>query len=90
MTHSAAGLDPDSAALIPPMLREEITTAVRTALAEQGLDTPAAGKALYAAARAAAATRAAGFISVPALLHLLGEVGAGLNAENGQGRPVRP
>ncbi|MEU3498584.1 hypothetical protein ABZ747_34460 [Kitasatospora cineracea] len=84
MTNSAAGFDPASAALIPPMLREEITTAVRTSLAEQNLDTPAAGEPLYAAARAA------GHVNVPALLHLLGEVGAGLGAENGQGRPVRP
>ncbi|ROR35815.1 hypothetical protein [Kitasatospora cineracea] len=90
MTHSASGLDPASAALIPPMLREEITTRVHTALTERGLDTPTAGAALHTAPRTAAGTGAAEYISVPALLHLLGEVGTDLGAENGQGRPVRP
>ncbi|RPE27907.1 hypothetical protein [Kitasatospora cineracea] len=87
MRHSASELGPASAALIPPMLREEITTAVHTVLADRGLDTPAVGKALHASARAAAVTGAARHISVPALLHLLGEVGADLNTENAAGRP---
>nr|BEK71265.1 hypothetical protein KPHV_84920 [Kitasatospora purpeofusca]BEK71555.1 hypothetical protein KPHV_87820 [Kitasatospora purpeofusca] len=87
MTHPP--LDPASAALIPPMMREEITTAVRTALHQSGLAGTDAGAVLEAAARAAATTRAAEHLTSTALLHVLSEVGTDLGTENagGDGRP---